>query len=459
MEEVLAQIANQNKDILQQFGLFNSRIENLESKIMGGESKQFKPSPNPFKPSSSSASAETVVMVEEDGEPLRQDRAPKPPNFSRENFGDSPLVARSVHLSSDHSVGILQDPNIKMVPPKVECKDSLKIQPKEFLSYFENVSAFIENWENQPVNLKKNLRFENAERFALRNLLVPQQKQLSKLIKSIYDLSELKFVAPENRGSVIFWQSVTTDMAKAKLCSKLSDASSLQNCTRELSRIKFVSTYGLIDPSAFDDYISKIQDCLATQELLGFEVPESVIKDAIIAALPDVMFQKDLYLLFGPVGIMFGHQTLEFLIATIELRISSVMRQNLHAVVNRAVSDRDSKGSKFKSINAVAVESDSDDEHSSEDEKAFDVHCELSDEKDDQMQLQAYLAVSNKEQCKRTGVGPDGKLICTFLGGPKASCIFSHPESDLKLKGRGVTSTIRSTIPAAAGQTGHRGSM
>jgi hypothetical protein len=454
MEETLAEIVAQNKEIFKQLGSFTSRIENIESKVMRGEPKQLKQSP-------SSASAETHVMVSDD-ESTSQEHAPQPPNFSRETFGDSPLMARSMHQSSDHSFGILKDPNIKMVPPKVECKDSSKIQPKEFLEYFENVSAFILSWENQPGNMKKKLRFEDAEKFALRNLLVPQQKQLSKLIKTIYDISELKFVAPENRGSVIFWQSVTTAMAKAKLCAKLSVASSLQNCTRELSRIKFISPFGLIDPSAFDEYKSKIQDCLASQSLLGFEVPESVIKDSIIAALPDVMFQKDLYLLFGPVGVMFGHQTLEFLIATIELRITSVMSQNLHAVVNRAVSDRDSKGSKFKSINAVAVENDSEDEHSSEGGKNSDedsVHCELSDERDDQMQLQAFLAVSNKEPCKRLGVGPDGKLICTFLGGPKASCIFSHPESDLKLKGRGVTSIIRSSNPSPAGQVGHRGNM
>jgi hypothetical protein len=67
------------------------------------------------------------------------------------------------------------------------------------------------------------------------------------------------------------------------------------------------------------------------------------------------------------------------------------------------------------------------------------------------MQLQAYLAVANKEQCKRCGVGPDGKLICKFLGGPKAACIFSHPESDLRLKGRGVTRTIQSSRPSPAG--------
>ena len=455
MEGALAEIVAQNKDILKRLDSFNSRIDDLEAKVMRGEPKQFKQSP-------SSASADTHIMVEEYDESISHDRAPKPPAFSREAFGDSPLMARSMHQSSDHSIGILKDPNIKMVPPKVECKDSSKIQPKEFLEYFENVSAFIISWENQPGNMKKKLKFEDAEKFALRNLLVPQQKQLSKLIKSIYDISELKFVAPENRGSVIFWQSVTTAMAKAKLCAKLAVATSLQNCTRELSRIKFTSPFGLIDPSAFDDYKSKIQDCLTSQALLGFEVPESVIKDCIIAALPDASFQKDLYLLFGPVGVMFGHQTLEFLIATIELRISAVMSQNLHAVVNRAVSDRDSKGSKFKSINAVAVETDSDDEHSSEDEKDCgegSVHCELSDELDDQMQLQAYLAVSNKEQCKRLGVGPDGKLICRYLGGPKASCIFSHPESDLKLKGRGVTSTIRSSNPSPAGQAGHHGGM
>jgi hypothetical protein len=366
VEEALAAIAAQNsalaaqnREILQTLGSVLPRIQNLESKTMRGE-------PNQIKQSHSSASAETHIMIDEEvsvsarensGE-FAQDHVPRPPASARENFGEfvSPLLPRSVHQSSDHSFGILKDPNIKMVPPRVECKDPSKIKPKEFLEYFENVSAFIVSGENQPGNKRKLLRFEDAETFALRNLLVPQQKQLSKLIKTIYDISELKFVAAENRGSVIFWQSVTTDMAKAKLCAKLSVETSLQNCTRELARIKFVSPFGLIDPSAFDNYKSKVQECLSSQALLGFEVPESVIKDTIIAALPDVMFQKNLYLLFGHVGVVFGHQSLESLITTIELRISSVMSQNLHAVVNRAVSDRDSKGSKFKSINAVAAE-------------------------------------------------------------------------------------------------------
>lgn len=75
-------------------------------------------------------------------------------------------------------------------------------------------------------------------------------------------------------------------------------------------RVKFVSQFGLIDPDAFDDYKKRLQDCIAIQAQLGFEVPESVIKDTIIAALPDTMFQRDLYLLFGPEGSMYSHQCL-----------------------------------------------------------------------------------------------------------------------------------------------------
>ncbi len=72
MEETLAVLVAQNKEILQQLGSVLPRIDNLEAKIMRGEPKQIKQSP-------SSASAETHVMVEEDDESASHDRAPKPP--------------------------------------------------------------------------------------------------------------------------------------------------------------------------------------------------------------------------------------------------------------------------------------------------------------------------------------------------------------------------------------------
>jgi len=67
------------------------------------------------------------------------------------------------------------------------------------------------------------------------------------------------------------------------------------------------------------------------------------------------------------------------------------------------------------------------------------------------MQLQAYLAeTAGKKSCDRIGVAPDGKLKCRFLGGPKASCIFAHPESDLKLRGKGFSIQAQNQSSSAA---------
>jgi len=468
MEEQVAAIVAQNADIIkgiQALHVHNggvtqavqslvSRVERIEKQLERANAVHGSVSP-------SSSSAETHVMVEDSNSASRE-HVPAPPNFRRGEHGESPLMSRSLHQDSDPSFAILKDPNIKMVPPKVVCKDPSKIKPKEFLEYLENVSAFISNWENQPGNRKKKLKFDDADTFALRNLTLPEQKQLSKLIKTIFDDSELKFVAPENRSSVIFWEGATTSMAKAKLCDKLANASSLQNCTLELMRIKFVSPYGLIDPDAFDDYKKKILECIAIHSHMGFEVPIPVVKDAIISALPDASYKRDLFLLFGPEGTMYGHQSLEFLISAIELRISSVMSQNLHAVVNRAVAARDAaSGKKSGQFKVNVAEMDDDyglpgDQAQQVEVACEDVEEEQSEQCDDaQAQLLAFLADTavGKKTCDRTGVAPDGKLKCKFLGGPKASCIFSHPASDMQLKGKGFSIQGSHASSARGGQS------
>ena len=386
-----------------------------------------------------SASAETHVMVGD-----TEGSAPRPPNSERPFVQEhSPLLLRHTRPVHETSMMVLKDPGIKLVPPVVECKDPQKIRPKEFIDYMDNCTAFIKNWEAQPGNYGK--QFDGATTFALRNLKVPQQKQLAKLARVIYDEeTELRFVKKADLGNQTFWAQCTTQMAKAKLFAKLSNETSLQSCVRELQRIKFVSPFGLIDADAWDDYIKKIQEALSFQSRNGFTVPDSVVKDVIISALPDLKFQTDLVLLFGPIGNMYGHQELSDLITTILARIQSVLGQNLQAVVNRAVLLRDSNsGKKFRAnvvqINEVyGLPADEEDEF---DEKFQDTdESEQQNENEEQLQFQAFLAeTAGKKQCDRSGCAPDGKLKCRFLGGPKASCIFTHPESDMRLKGKGYS--------------------
>ena len=399
----------------------------------------------------SSASAETHVMVSEG-----ESSEPRPPNSRRPFVQDtSPLLFRHTRAANETSMMVMKDPGIKLVPPVVEAKDPQKIRPREFIEYLDNCTAFIANWEAQPGNSKK--AFDGATAFALRNLKVPQQKQLAKLARVIYDeKTELRFVKKADLGSQIFWAQCTTQMAKARLFDKLSKETSLQSCVRELQRIKFVSPFGLIDADAWDDYIKKIQEALSFQTENGYTVPDSVVKDVIISALPDLKFQTDLVLLFGPIGSMYGHQELSDLIETILARIQSVLGQNLQAVVNKAVSLRDRDSSKKFRANVVQINDayglPADEEDDSEEKFQGTDEPEQQDEDEEQLQFQAFLAeTAGKKQCDRSGCAPDGKLKCRFLGGPKASCIFTHPDSDMKLKGKGFSIQAQQASMRAGG--------
>jgi hypothetical protein len=57
----------------------------------------------------------------------------------------------------------------------------------------------------------------------------------------------------------------------------------------------------------------------------------------------------------------------------------------------------------------------------------------------DEWQMLVNTTIANGQSCTRCGKGPDGLLLCKFLGGPKESCIFKHPDEDYKLKGRGFS--------------------
>ena len=448
MEDQFAMVLAQNKTIMDTLSALMPRLDRLEHNIQNvGRAQEIQSGGH------SSASAETHLMVSEG-----ESSEPRPPASQRPFVQEtSPLLSRYTRGINESTMMVLKDPGIKFLPPVIECKDLQKIRPKEFIDYLDNCTVFIKNWEAQPGNSGKT--FDGASTFGLRNLKVPQQKQLAKLIRVIYDEeTELRFVKKADLGSQVFWSQCTMQMAKTRLFAKLSNETSLQSCVRELQRIKFVSPYGLIDADAWDDYIKKIQEALSFQTRNGFTVPDSVVKDVIISALPDLKFQTDLVLLFGPIGSMYGHQELSDLIETILARIQSVLGQNLQAVVNRAVSLRDSNsGKKFKA-NFLQINDEygflADEENGHTDEQFQNIdEPEQQDEDEEQLQFQAFLAeTAGKKQCDRYGCSPDGKLKCRFLGGPKASCIFAHPESDMKLKGKGFS--IQSQQSAMRGSGG-----
>jgi hypothetical protein len=59
---------------------------------------------------------------------------------------------------------------------------------------------------------------------------------------------------------------------------------------------------------------------------------------------------------------------------------------------------------------------------------------------DDYTTVNAIARDAASKDCRLAGIGPDGKLICPYLGNPEtAKCGFRHPPKELELKGKGVS--------------------
>jgi hypothetical protein len=190
----------------------------------------------------------------------------------------------------------------------------------------------------------------------------------------------------------------------------------------------------LIDAIAFSTYKhelkKEIQRLQAGERLV---VNKIQIKDIVIAALPDKVYQLELHAKYGNVGSLLMAPedfSLSMLFNEVDARIESITKQGLRAIVNKSTRERDAK---FTSHNKPSV--------------AHVVHQGDHAECGEWMELvqdQVNAALVGDKTCRNVGVGSDGKLKCRWLGGEKATCTFSHPPSDLSFKGKGVTKDVPS---------------
>jgi hypothetical protein len=59
---------------------------------------------------------------------------------------------------------------------------------------------------------------------------------------------------------------------------------------------------------------------------------------------------------------------------------------------------------------------------------------------DDYISVNAIARDAASKDCRHAGIGPDGKLLCPWLGKPEtAKCGFRHSAKELELKGKGVS--------------------
>jgi hypothetical protein len=192
------------------------------------------------------------------------------------------------------------------------------------------------------------------------------------------------------------------------------------------------------------------------------------IKDAIISAIPDRDFKSELYTQFGHSGSLPGPDasgvTEEFSVKDIfdfiRQHIVVIKQKGLTQLVNKSsgvsfhtpqtVRKFGPQGppSRFpaRAVHAIELHSDfpgGDRDFPDSDRDFWTKTAETEnfvDEDDEFHQVNAMVQKTKSKECHHKGIGPDGKVLCPYLGNPDtAKCGFIHPAKELELKGRGVS--------------------
>jgi hypothetical protein len=329
-----------------------------------------------------------------------------------------------------------RDPGTKLERPKFAVKNTKitngskkeETQWSDFLDYFDECDQYMDAWETIPANMINDdtpRPYPGRERMAVLNLPVKYAKELSGRLKTVFDVTDLQFMTLEDVAQRVEWKKLSTQDVRRRIGLQFAKEVSTKGSVDILRRIKFDSPYGLIDANAFAKYQSDLKKEILRIQAGGSIVVNRVqIKDIIIAALPDKVYQQELYAKYGHFGTLFMNYE-DFAINTIfdeiEIRIETITKQGLRAMTNKAVKERDGVQVARPGFHKVANIQ------------------ELQEQWEEEIQDQVNAALMGDKKCRNVGVGSDKLLKCRFLGGEKATCTFEHPTSDLALKGKGVT--------------------
>jgi hypothetical protein len=332
--------------------------------------------------------------------------------------------------ASSFSLAMNQDAGTKLERPKFSIKlskttDGIKkefIRDSDYLDYFDDFDHYILTWENLPMNLERHISYPNKERIALLSLPFKYAQYLCSKLKVAFNTNFNGFKTPQQVRATVFWQELTTAEVRRRIGMKFEEEVSDHGAIEILKRIKFISQFGLIDAQAFAEFQHEFKKEIMRIQSGGTLVINKInLKDILIAALPDKNYQQQLHSKYGPEGSLImplEDFAIDLIFDEIELRITSITKQGLRAVVNKATRDREATYLRTPTHGKAAV-----------------VH---NLEIEEIIEEQVNAAMAGEKKCKRVGIGKDGLLFCRWLG-EKGTCCFEHPVSDMAIKGKGVS--------------------
>ena len=372
----------------------------------------------------------------------------------------------SYHSSSSQGSQVGKS-SFRLEKPKYEYPKDPKVDgatDESVLKFIDECESHIVIWKTLPEN--KDKIFEGSENFALVSLPTSVQRSLAHSMDFAYSRGDLVTMTEEEVANVKWWSTAKTAFVKKTVLDRQAQHQSILAAIKSIQppEISYPKDTGFIHLQSFEDYKTRFLTQVSRLAEGGVVIPVVSIKDAIISAIPDHLFRAELYAVFGHAGSLPGPdmngRTAEISIRGIfhyiHKHIIVIKQKGLAGVVNRQSVTftpptarklmGNSSFSKVHSIDHIRPETQfpETDQAFWDSRQSHSQHSAVQASDDDEYtSVNAVVRDASSKECRHVGIGPDGKLLCPWLGNPDtAKCGFRHSPKELELKGKGVSRSV-----------------
>lgn len=395
-----------------------------------------------------------------------------PPEFNSRRFEQRPnRQSLGSFRSEDSQDVVVRKSSFRLDKPKFEYPLDTKNDgafDDAVIKFLDECDHHIELWCNLPEN--KHKVFEGSEVFSIVSLPPGVQKRVSHNLEMIYEKSEISGWTVEQVQRAKTWSKATSAEVKKLILTRRAKGVARSEAVKTIQppAISWAKDAGFIHLDAFEEYKSKMTTQVSRLHEGGVSLSFIAIKDAIISAIPDREYRIELYTQFGHSGSLPGPNasgeyeefSMKSIFDVIRAHIEVIKQKGLARTINRNsvsfsfptpptsrkfVSQGPPNRFPPRAVQSIDHQPMFAERMSEESDRGFwnrdDAVTEISAEDSDEFhQVNAMVEKAKSKECHYKGVGPDGKLLCPYLGNPDiAKCGFSHPTRELELKGRGVS--------------------
>jgi len=367
---------------------------------------------------------------------------------NRESFGGDHRLMESPasnYAAEPSRENFQREPTVRLKLPELKVQKTYTHD--EILIFLDSCLGHITAWESMPVNVQFGRHFPDADNFPITLIPPAAAEYICSMIGWIHSAAHCRLMTEDAISKGQFWSTMRGDTLRKLIVKSRVDDHSLTENIQRLSKVRFNSPNPYTQ-ATWVEFVHDLNKEIRFSSEGDFQYTDVDLKDHIIRSFPDATYQRELWLIYGNKGVIKAQFQLGELLERIQFRIKRFIKDNIATDQNRSAQVHLKEFKAQQSVEALAAQQVMEAAPIAPPAPLGQPLGQWADDLDIEDFVNA--AMSGDKFCSRPGTGLDHLLNCRFLGGPKETCLFKHPEQDMRLKGKGVTSKPSATVPAGA---------